>query len=183
MIGKPTEAPLPRVTRLALVLGIGLLSLGLLGAAKAKPVSNRVTPVASPVVAQPIASSNSELMHDDPAATASPVANTSVGSHEKVIWMEVTAYCGCPKCCGPHARGLTASGRSVTYNGGQFVAADTRFFKFGTQFQIPGYAGGLPVEVIDRGGTIKGFHLDVFFPNHDQAKAWGRKWMAVTVIE
>jgi 3D (Asp-Asp-Asp) domain-containing protein len=183
MIGKSTESPLPRLARFALVLGVGLLLLGLLGAAKPRPVTKQiVSPVAS-VIAQPIQSSNQELMHDDPAVLASPVAMSSLGSHQKVIWMEVTAYCGCPKCCGPHARGLTASGRSVTYNGGQFVAADKRLFKFGTQFQIPGYANGQTVEVIDRGGAIKGFHLDVFFPNHDQAKAWGRKWMAVTVVE
>jgi 3D (Asp-Asp-Asp) domain-containing protein len=95
----------------------------------------------------------------------------------------VTAYCGCPKCCGPNARGLTASGRSISYNGGQFVAADTKLFRFGTQLRIPGYSSAEPVEVIDRGGAIKGYHIDVYFPTHDQAKAWGRKWLAVTVIE
>jgi len=95
----------------------------------------------------------------------------------------VTAYCGCPKCCGSHARGLTASGRSIGYNGGQFVAADTKLFKFGTQLQIPGYASGQTVEVIDKGGAIKGNHIDVFFHSHEQAKAWGKRNLEVTVLD
>src|SRR5262245_45780006 len=40
--------------------------------------------------------------------------------HTHIIWMEVTAYCPCHKCCGPKAAGLTASGKRVTYNDGRF---------------------------------------------------------------
>ena len=97
--------------------------------------------------------------------------------------MEVTAYCPCPRCCGPKASGLTASGKPVAYNGGRFVAADTAQLPFGTRLSIPGYHETQPVEVIDRGSAIKGNKLDVFLPDHDQAKAWGRKWLAVTVFE
>ena len=120
-----------------------------------------------------------ELLHSvQPSASADMSVIPGQG---KVVWVLVTAYCGCPKCCGPNARGLTASGRSVSYNGGKFVAADTHLFKFGTQLRIPGYAEGEAVEVIDRGGAIKGYHIDVFFPTHEEARAWGKKWLAVTV--
>lgn len=119
-----------------------------------------------------------ELMHD-----AMSSATPGVNPHKKVLWMEVTAYCGCTKCCGSSARGITASGRSIVYNGGQFVAADTKVLPFGTKVQIPGYANDQLVEVIDRGGAIKGNHLDVFFPTHEAAKEWGRKWMGVTVAQ
>ncbi len=95
--------------------------------------------------------------------------------------MEVTAYCGCKKCCGPHAIGLTASGRPISYNSGVFVAADTKLLPFGTRLLIPGYNDGKPVEVIDRGSAIKGHHIDVFFPTHEEAVEWGRKWIAVSV--
>jgi 3D (Asp-Asp-Asp) domain-containing protein len=181
MIANPAASSLPRLTRWTLVLAAALLSMAVLGATSARPNPPVATIAPDTAMAQ-TTPHPPELMHDDLMAAA-PLSTASLDSHQKVIWMEVTAYCGCPKCCGPHARGLTASGRSVAYNGGQFVAADKKLFKFGTQFQIPGYANGQPVEVIDRGGAIKGFHLDVFFPNHDQAKAWGRKWMAVTVVE
>ncbi len=98
--------------------------------------------------------------------------------------MEVTAYCACVKCCGAGARGLTASGKRVNYEGGRFVAADTRLLPFGTRLVIPGYhesvAGG--VEVIDRGREIKGRRLDVFFASHSAAKAWGRRIVMVDVL-
>jgi 3D (Asp-Asp-Asp) domain-containing protein len=114
-----------------------------------------------------------ELLHDD--ITAPPVA--------RVVWMEVTAYCPCTKCCGPNAHGMTASGRDVSYNGGAFVAADTAQFSFGTKLSIPGYHDGQSVEVIDRGSAIKGDHLDVFFPTHQQALQWGRQRLPVTIVE
>jgi 3D (Asp-Asp-Asp) domain-containing protein len=95
--------------------------------------------------------------------------------------MEVTAYCPCKKCCGPEAAGITASGRLVSHNGGQFVAADARV-PFHTRLIIPGYAGGQAVPVLDRGGAIKGTHLDVFFPTHEQALQWGRRKVLVTIL-
>ena len=100
-----------------------------------------------------------------------------------VILMEVTAYCPCQKCCGPRARGITASGRTVDHNDGLFVAADTRLLPFGTRIQVPGYGGdeGAVVEVVDRGGAIKGYRLDVFYPDHQQAKEWGRQVLPVRV--
>ncbi|HWE94538.1 MAG TPA: 3D domain-containing protein [Tepidisphaeraceae bacterium] len=130
---------------------------------------------------------NSELLRDVPTAPAD-VAVATVGvptaaKQPRVIWMQVTAYCACKKCCGPGAKGLTASGRHISYNGGHFVAADTKVFAFGTKFLIPGYAGGNAVEVVDRGGAIKGNHIDLFMPTHQQAVAWGNKWMQVTVAD
>ena len=100
----------------------------------------------------------------------------------KTIEMEVTAYCPCTKCCGPKAQGLTASGKRVSHNNGQFVAAD-RKFRFGTKLLIPGYADNQPVEVLDRGGAIKGNKLDVYFASHAEAKKWGRQTLTVTIVE
>ena len=98
----------------------------------------------------------------------------------RLMLMEVTAYCPCVKCCGRGAHGVTASGARITQNGGQFVAADTSVLPFGTKLVIPGYGSG-PVEVLDRGGAIKGNRLDVFFPTHEQAKAFGRRWVEILV--
>jgi len=171
--------------RWAIVLAVAICSAALLGASEAKPAKLTVNVAAKPainVVVAPVESGR-ELMQDVAPAAAVESTLPQLDAHKKVVWLEVTAYCGCPKCCGPHAQGLTASGRSVAYNGGQFVAADKKLFKFGTFLSIPGYAGGQPVEVIDRGGAIKGYHVDVFFPTHEQAKQWGRQRIAVTVEE
>lgn len=97
--------------------------------------------------------------------------------------MEVTAYCACTKCCGPNAQGITASGLPVSHNGGAFVAADTSVMPMYTKLQIPGYHGGKSVPVIDRGGAIKGYKLDLYYPTHEEALKWGRQRVLVTVVE
>jgi 3D (Asp-Asp-Asp) domain-containing protein len=113
-----------------------------------------------------------ELLYDSSRAVRS-----------KPLVMEVTAYCPCNKCCGPDAQGITASGRRVSHNGGRFVAADTKVLPFGTRLIIPGYADEKRVEVVDRGGAIKGNRLDVFFPTHAEALKWGRQKVEVFVVE
>ena len=196
--------PLPQWS--AIVVAIGL-ALGVSGAHRmaAGPVAKRVSPASVvaiqsakvvervaviarqevPTAATPDISVSSEFLHDAPAVPASEVV-APVGLTTKkprVIWMQVTAYCACKKCCGPGTKGITASGRHISYNGGHFVAADTKVLAFETKLQIPGYADGKAVEVIDRGGAIKGNHIDLFMPTHQQAADWGNKWMQVTIVE
>jgi len=96
--------------------------------------------------------------------------------------MEVTAYCPCKICCGPNARGITASGQSVSYHNQTFVAADTSLLPFNSQVIVPGYNHGKPVPVIDRGSMIAGHKLDVFFPTHAQAQRWGRQTLSVKIV-
>ena len=115
-------------------------------------------------------------------ATVAAAAVTKELVGPTVIEMEVTAYCPCKKCCGKYAQGITASGKRVSYNGGKFVAAD-RKFAFGTKMQIPGYNNGRAVEVLDRGGAIKGNKLDVYFDSHQEALVWGRQKLKVVVLD
>lgn len=107
--------------------------------------------------------------------------------------MTVTAYCPCQQCCGwkrnwygravyasgPNKGkkkqvGVTASGEKAHYG---TVAADPSI-PFGTPLYIPGYGRGV---VQDRGGAIKGDHIDVFFKSHKQALEWGRKTLPVQI--
>ena len=60
------------------------------------------------------------------------------------------------------------------------VAADWRVFPPGTRLFIPGY-GEAVVE--DRGGAIKGMHLDLFVDSVQEAKKWGVQELPVYVIE
>jgi 3D (Asp-Asp-Asp) domain-containing protein len=177
------SADMNKIGNHILTAAIPLLCLLLIGAARQAPAV-QPAPVKpqriqfasiqhSPIQPASIAPEPVELLHD--------VVFTPSVAH--VIWMEVTAYCPCTKCCGPNAQGMTASGKDVGYNGGVFVAADTDLFAFGSQFSIPGYHQGQPVEVVDRGSAIKGDHLDVYFPTHEQALQWGRQRLPVTVIQ
>ena len=181
MISSSAKPAAPRFVKYAVALVCASSLAFVAGAAKqtSAPVDKPVAAAAKVEVA-PQAEVSTELLHE---TTSSVVAEPTIVTHKKVVNLLVTAYCACPKCCGINARGLTASGRSISYNGGMFVAADTKLFKFGTQLQIPGYAGGQPVEVIDRGGAIKGYHVDVFFTSHEKAKAWGKRNIEVTVLD
>ena len=97
----------------------------------------------------------------------------------QTVRMRVTAYCPCPKCCGSFSDGVTASGHKIS-QGDRFVAADKRY-PFGTEMIIPGYKNGQAVEVLDRGGAIRGNRLDVFFNSHQEALEWGVRHLDVKI--
>jgi 3D (Asp-Asp-Asp) domain-containing protein len=87
------------------------------------------------------------------------------------VW-KVTAYCPCKKCCGPRACGITADGHKAV---GKFCAAP-KSIPFKTMLDIPGYG---VVPVWDRGGAIKENCIDVFYPTHKEALAWGVQYLKV----
>jgi len=59
------------------------------------------------------------------------------------------------------------------------VAADTRYYPFGTRMHIPGYGWGV---VEDRGSAIKGSRrLDLYYSSHNKALNWGRKKVRVRI--
>ena len=61
------------------------------------------------------------------------------------------------------------------------VAADTRFYTFGTRMYIPGYGYGV---VEDRGSAIKGKRrLDLYFNSHKKALKWGRRKINVCILD
>ena len=108
----------------------------------------------------------------------------------------VTGYCNCGKCCGwrkkwfffgapvydygkmrglPKKVGVTASGSRAMKG---TIAADPAVYPFGTKMHVPGYGAGI---VQDIGGAIKGAHIDIWFPSHDEALAWGARRVKVRV--
>ena len=98
----------------------------------------------------------------------------SPAAPEPAVLMEVSAYCPCERCCGKWADGYTASGHKIQ-PGNKFVAAP-KHIPFGTMLDIPEYG---VVPVLDRGGAITVSKLDVFFPSHQEALDWGRKYLEV----
>ena len=107
-----------------------------------------------------------------------------VGDEHELL---VTGYCNCGKCCGwrkkwfffgepvydygnlrgtPKKVGVTASG-AVAAKG--TIAADPTVYPFGTRIWIPGYGSG---TVQDIGGSIKGAHIDIWFPSQFAADGW-----------
>lgn len=101
----------------------------------------------------------------------------------KVVWMTVTAYSPDERSCAGSADDITASLHHVETNAHRLVAADSRLLPLGSMVSIPGYDNGQVVPVLDRGGKIKGYRLDVLFPTHEQARKWGVKRLQVVVWE
>lgn len=119
------------------------------------------------------------------------------GVPPRTVMMETTGYCACRKCCGwkrvwrapwrtvyaygpnkgkPKKVGITASG--VKAHKGT-IAADPRYYPFGTVMVVPGYGYG---RVEDIGRAIQGpAHIDLFFSSHRQAIIWGRRRIPVKV--
>ena len=72
--------------------------------------------------------------------------------------------------------GITSSGTRARKG---TIAADIRYYPYGTVIKIPGYGKGV---VRDTGGAIKGPHrLDVFFSTRKRALKWGRQWLKVKI--
>jgi 3D (Asp-Asp-Asp) domain-containing protein len=125
-------------------------------------------------------------------AAAAPPARDSIAGEARLfdgrplrlvrtIRMRVTAYSPDERSCGASADGITASGYSVYTNGGALVAADPKVLPLGSIVRVPGYDGGSCVPVLDVGGAIKGARLDVLFPTHEEAMAWGVRDLEVEV--
>ena len=132
--------------------------------------------------------------NDRPRAATPPAVPTSASGDTQELL--VTGYCNCGKCCGwrkkwflfgepvynygtmngsPKKVGVTASGK-VAAKG--TIAADPSVYPFGTKMEIPGYGPGV---VQDIGGSIKGAHIDLWFPTHEDAVAWGSQKLKVKV--
>ncbi len=121
----------------------------------------------------------------------------TLGMRKQTVYMEVTSYCACKKCCEWKRKWgccllprVYATGRNkgkkkkvgITADGSKAkkgtIAADTRRYPFGTIMHVPGYGWG---EVHDRGRAIKGNHIDVFYKSHKRALKWGRQKLKVKV--
>lgn len=117
-------------------------------------------------------------------------------SKAEIRTMEITGYDAGKKSCNwkrnwrfkpviasgpdkgrPKKVGMTASG--VKAKPKRTIAADTKYYPFGTVMYIPGWGYG---RVEDRGSAIKGpDKLDLFFGNRHKALQWGRRRMKVKI--
>jgi 3D (Asp-Asp-Asp) domain-containing protein len=73
--------------------------------------------------------------------------------------------------------GITSSGTKAKKG---TIAADISRYPYGTKMYVSGYGWG---EVQDVGSAIKGDHIDIFFPDINDAKAWGRKYLDIRIIK
>lgn len=102
----------------------------------------------------------------------SPVAPAA-----EVRLLRITAYCPCEICCGPHACGLTATGRPAV---GAIVAVDPHCIRLGSALNVPGFGWNIAE---DTGRLIQGANrVDLLLPDHDSARRFGVRWLRVTIL-
>jgi 3D (Asp-Asp-Asp) domain-containing protein len=72
-------------------------------------------------------------------------------------------------------RGITATGIPTGWG---VVAVDPSVIPLGTKMFVPGYGEGVAA---DTGGAVKGNVIDLWFPTAEQALAWGRRTVTITL--
>jgi peptidoglycan DL-endopeptidase CwlO len=72
-------------------------------------------------------------------------------------------------------RGTTATGIPTSWG---VVAVDPSVIPLGTRMTVPGYGEGVAA---DTGGAVKGLIIDLWFPTREQALAWGRRTVTITL--
>lgn len=99
-----------------------------------------------------------------PAAATAPAASVVDGA--RVLTVTSTGY---------SMPGRTATGLPV---GPGIVAVDPAVIPLGTRLSIPGYGEGVAA---DTGGAVQGLTIDLWFPTLDEARAWGRRTITITL--
>ena len=72
-------------------------------------------------------------------------------------------------------RGTTATGIQTSWG---VIAVDPSVIPLGTRMTVPGYGEGVAA---DTGGAVKGLVIDLWFPTREQALAWGRRTVTITL--
>ena len=110
------------------------------------------------------AQEKSDAIADTPPALG-PVAGPNPGSGRQMV-VEVTAY---------SLPGTTATGIPVGWG---VVAVDPSVIPLGTRMTIPGYGEDVAA---DTGSAVRGRIIDVWMPTREQALAWGRRTLTITI--
>ncbi len=90
--------------------------------------------------------------------------------------INASAYTAAADECG-NSKGVTASGIKVA---AKRTIACPPTFPFGAKLEIEGY-GTFVCE--DRGGAIKGNHIDIYVETKKEAFAFGRRSLSATIVE
>ncbi|MGK0467660.1 MAG: 3D (Asp-Asp-Asp) domain-containing protein [Clostridium sp.] len=76
----------------------------------------------------------------------------------------------------------TASGRKAVRNpsGYSTIAVDPRIIPLGTKLHVAGYGNAIAA---DKGSSVKGNYIDVYFDTRQEAISWGVKHLKVTILD
>ena len=117
-------------------------------------------------------SARAEAVEPEPVA----IVEDTVPEKECLGVFEITAYCGCSRCCGKWADGYTYTGGLATQN--RTIAVDPKVIPLGSVVEI----AGRRYVAEDVGGAIKQNRIDLYFDCHKTALQWGRQHHEVYLV-
>lgn len=111
-----------------------------------------------------------------PQADSEPIALESPGGQNLTALgtFTVTGYCGCETCSGGHS--LTYSG--VVPTADHTISADLSRFPIGTRLMI----GDTIYTVEDKGSSVQGDTVDIFYDTHEEALKHGTTHQEVFLV-
>lgn len=104
--------------------------------------------------------------------------NTDLNNHielQSLGMFRTTAYCPCHRCSEGWGR-ATSTGATAQAN--HTIAVDPRVIPYGTRLMID----GIIYTAEDRGGGVKGRHIDIFFDEHTQTRQHGSRQQEVFLV-
>ncbi|MBS4174964.1 3D domain-containing protein [Bacillus sp. FJAT-49736] len=120
---------------------------------------------------------NQKLNISAPKSTVSTNAANAKASTSKVLTVTATAYTVNCKGCG----GFTATGINLKkHPDAKVISVDPKVIPLGTKVYVDGYGYAIAA---DKGSSVKGNKIDVFYPTLKQAYKWGRKKVKVRIIK
>ncbi|KMY50413.1 LysM peptidoglycan-binding and 3D domain-containing protein [Peribacillus loiseleuriae] len=112
----------------------------------------------------------------EPVVKQTEKTATSTENIAKEITVTATAYtASCNGCSGITATGINLKNNPDT----KVISVDPSVIPLGSKVYVEGYGNAIAG---DTGGAIKGNKIDVFVPNLQDAKNWGRKNVKVKVL-
>ncbi len=78
---------------------------------------------------------------------------------------------------GDHGYGITYSGRQLTYG---MCATDPNYIPLGSTLYVPGYGNCIAADI---GGGIRGWHIDLAFPEANGIPDWGVRNVEITILD
>lgn len=120
------------------------------------------------------------LIYDTETKSASQISGSAAAGSAKIIRslgvFKTTAYCPCRSCSAGWGR-QTSTGSVATTN--HTVAVDPRVVPYGTKLMI----NGAIYTAEDKGGGVKGKHIDIFYNSHGEALQYGLRNVEVFLVQ
>lgn len=147
-------------------------------AVTAEETSDVIMAGAAALVTDEESSQQSEDSQADSQEAAETASEETADPHHGLISLGIfrtTGYCPCAKCSEGWGR-RTSTGAIATSN--HTIAVDPKVIPYGSQIMI----NGVIYTAEDRGGGVRGNHIDIFYDTHSQTRQHGTRQQEVFLV-